>query len=124
MNSNGQGKYYSVLTRAEIREKMMKQVAHISELFSLSLSDATVVLIRLRWDSFKVQELLGDDNQKFLSEIGLVGSPSVDFEVAGEGNNLVSTPCCSHKFTRECWRDYLRESLVKNKNKNKKKKDE
>ncbi|CAH8364185.1 unnamed protein product [Eruca vesicaria subsp. sativa] len=118
MNSKGQ-RHYSVLTRAEIHEKIMKEVVQISQVFSLSLSDATVILIHLRWNSFKASDHLGEDKDKFLSELGLVGSKSPsdeDLEVIGEGDaNLVSTPLCSHKFCTDCWRDYLSKSLEKKK---------
>ncbi|KAF8052986.1 hypothetical protein N665_1482s0017 [Sinapis alba] len=103
---------------------MMKEVVQISEVFSMSESDATVILIRLRWNSFKASDLLGDDKEKFLLELGLVGSNSCsdeeDLEVTntdGEADNLVSTPFCSHKYCTDCWRDYLRESLKKKKKK-------
>ncbi|KAG2310010.1 hypothetical protein Bca52824_021567 [Brassica carinata] len=124
MNFNGGQRHYSVLTRAEIREKMMKEVVQISEVFSVSLSDATVILIRLRWNSFKVSDRLGEDKEKFLSESGLVesnksSSSDEDLdEVTGEGDdNLVSTPFCSHKFCTDCWRDYLSKTLKKKKKK-------
>ncbi|KAF8052985.1 hypothetical protein N665_1482s0016 [Sinapis alba] len=91
---------------------MMKEVVQISEVFSLSLSDATVILIRLGWNSFKASDRLGDDKEKFLSELGLVGSKSCSSDKEGD-KYLVSTPFCSHKFSTDCWRDYLRKSLVK-----------
>ncbi|KAL0874698.1 hypothetical protein Bca101_024403 [Brassica carinata] len=119
MNYDGK-RVYSVHTREEIREKMMKEVVGISEVFSLSLSDATVILISQRWNSFKASDRLGDDKEKFLSGLGLFGSikPSSSDEdldeVTGEGDsNLVSTPFCSHKFSKDCWKDYLSKTLEK-----------
>ncbi|CAH8364193.1 unnamed protein product [Eruca vesicaria subsp. sativa] len=103
-------RHYSVLTRAEIREKMMKEVVQISQDFSLSLSDATVILVRLRWNSFKASDLLKNDKDKFLSGLGLVGSSN---KSSSGDANLVSTPFCSHKFCTECWRHYLRKTLKK-----------
>ncbi|CAH2073471.1 unnamed protein product [Thlaspi arvense] len=135
MEADGQ-RLYSVLTRTEVREKMMKEIAQISDVFSLSQSDATVILIRLRWNSFKASDLLGDDKEKFLAELGLIkdfgsdqnesNSSSVDHDMNdpdGDGNDLVSTPFCSHKFLTTYWRDYLIESLEKKK-KNSKNEDE
>ncbi|KAH0936695.1 hypothetical protein HID58_004156, partial [Brassica napus] len=117
MNYNGR-RLYSVHTREEIREKMMKEVVQISEVFSLSLSDATVILVHLCWNLCKASDRLVDDKEKFLSELGLVGSSDEDLEVDGEGDdNLVSTPFCSHKFSRDCWRDYLSKTLKKKKKK-------
>ncbi|KAL0736271.1 hypothetical protein Bca4012_012481 [Brassica carinata] len=102
MESNGQ-RLYSVLTRAEVLDKMMKEIVQISEVFSVSRSDATVALIRLGWDSFRASDLLGDDKDKFLSELGLVSN-----RTDGDGDiDLVSTPLCSHKFCSDCWRDHL-----------------
>ncbi|CAN6847182.1 unnamed protein product [Brassica oleracea] len=113
MNYNGR-RLYSVHTREEIREKMVKEVVQISEVFSLSLSDATVILVHLCWNLCKASDRLVDDKEKFLSELGLVGSSGEDLEVTGEGDdNLVSTPFCSHKFSRDCWRDYLSKTLKK-----------
>lgn len=118
MNYDGK-RLYSVHTREEIREKMMKEVVGISEVFSLSLSDATVILISQRWNSFKASDRLGDDKERFLSELGLVtgSNKSEDLEVTGgEGDgNLVSTPFCSHKFCKDCWKDYLSKTLEKKK---------
>ncbi|KAF8115697.1 hypothetical protein N665_0025s0155 [Sinapis alba] len=111
MESDGQ-RVYSVLTRTDVREKMMKEIVQISEVFSLSHSDATVALIRLGWDSFRASDLLGDDKEKFLSELGLVQVSDSNHEMI-DGDVLVSTPFCSHKFCSDCWRDYLSESLEK-----------
>ncbi|ESQ40837.1 hypothetical protein EUTSA_v10015828mg [Eutrema salsugineum] len=127
MEADGQ-RLYSVLTRTEVREKMMKEIVQISEVFSLSQSDATVVLICLRWNPFKVSDLLGDDKEKFLAELGLVNvfdsNPNEPNASCAHGDYLVSTPFCSHKFCTTCWRDYLSESLEKKKKKKKKKDDE
>ncbi|CAH8281639.1 unnamed protein product [Eruca vesicaria subsp. sativa] len=101
MESNGQ-RLYSVLTRAEVLDKMMKEIFQISEVFSISQPDATLTLIRLGWDSIRASDLLGDNKEKFLSKLGL------------DDNNLVSTPLCSHKFCSDCWKDYhLSKSLEK-----------
>ncbi|EFH38993.1 predicted protein [Arabidopsis lyrata subsp. lyrata] len=50
------GKPYSVLTRNEISVKMKKQINEISDIFCISKSDATVLLMYLRWDSLRVSE--------------------------------------------------------------------
>ncbi|CAL9229685.1 unnamed protein product [Arabidopsis halleri] len=119
------GKKYSVLAKTEVREKMMKEIEQISEVFSVSKSDATVILICLRWNSFKASDLLGDNKEKFLAKLGLVqvfgsnSSSSADREKttlsAGDGDYLVSTPFCSHKFSTTCWSEYLSDALEKNK---------
>ncbi|XP_013715293.2 probable E3 ubiquitin-protein ligase ARI16 [Brassica napus] len=108
MESAAAQRLYSVLTRTEVRDKMMKEIVQISEVFSLSQSDATVALIHLGWDSFKASDLLGDNKERFLSKLGLVGD--------GDNDNLVSsTPLCSHKFCSDCWRDHLSEALEEEK---------
>ncbi|ESQ40838.1 hypothetical protein EUTSA_v10013280mg [Eutrema salsugineum] len=130
MATNGQ-RLYSVLTRKDVGEKMMKEIDQISEVFSLSKSDAIVILTHLRWNSFKVSDRLGDDKERFLAELGLVRVSDMSQEnesIAcfadhktnsdGVGDYLVSTPFCSHKFCITCWRDYLNELLEKKKNNN------
>lgn len=118
------GQKYSVLVKSQVREKMMKEIDQISEVFSVSKSDATVILIRLRWNSFKASDLLGDNKEKFLAELGLVrvfdsNSSSADCETTtlsdGDGGCFVSTPFCSHKFSTTRWSVYLNDALEKNK---------
>lgn len=113
MESSVAQRLYSVLTRTEVRDKMMKEIVQISEVFSLSQSDATVALIRLGWDSFKASDLLGDNKEKFLSKLGLVQVSGSNRGDGDNNNNLVSTPLCSHKFCSDCWRDHLTQSLKK-----------
>nr|VDD34250.1 unnamed protein product [Brassica oleracea] len=108
MESSAAQRLYSVLTRTEVLDKMMKEIVQISEVFSLSQSDATVALIRLGWDSFKASDLLGDNKEKFLSKLELVQVPG-----SNHGDGDVSTPLCSHKFCSGCWRDHLSQSLKK-----------
>ncbi|EOA23053.1 hypothetical protein CARUB_v10003823mg [Capsella rubella] len=119
------GQRYSVLVKSEVREQMVKEIDQISEVFSVSKSDATVILTRLRWNSFKASDRLGDNKEKFLAELGLVrvvdsNSSSADREKAtlSDGTNgdyFVSTPFCSHKFSKTCWSEYLTDALEKNK---------
>ncbi|CAD5331200.1 unnamed protein product [Arabidopsis thaliana] len=113
------GQKYSVLAKTQVREKMMKEIEQISEVFLVSKSDATVILIRLGWNSFKASDLLGDNKEKFLAKLGLArvlnsNSSSADRET-GDGDYLVSTPFCSHKFSTTCWSEYLSDALKKNK---------
>ncbi|XP_010452891.1 PREDICTED: probable E3 ubiquitin-protein ligase ARI16 [Camelina sativa] len=118
------GQKYSVLVKTEVRDKMMGEINQISEFFSVSKSDATVILVRLRWNSFKASDLLVDNKDKFLAELGLARVPISNSSSAGretttlpdgDGDYLVSTPFCSHKFSTTCWSEYLNDALVKNK---------
>ncbi|XP_006280264.2 probable E3 ubiquitin-protein ligase ARI15 [Capsella rubella] len=70
METNGE-RPYSVLTRDEVEEKMKKQIDDISQIFLVSKSDATVLLISLRWDSLRVSDRLDVDKEKVLTESGL-----------------------------------------------------
>ncbi|CAA7027057.1 unnamed protein product [Microthlaspi erraticum] len=124
MEVDGQ-RQHSVFTIAEIREQIMKEIDQIMEVFSLSKSDATVILIRLRWNMFKASDRLGDDDKKrFLAELGLVPitglykNKSVDSCVDHETHSpddgeyvAVSTPFCPHKYCTKCWSKYLIQSL-------------
>ncbi|CAL9244749.1 unnamed protein product [Arabidopsis halleri] len=121
---NDRERPYSVLTRDELREKMKKQIAEISEIFSLSKSDATVLLMFLRWDSDRVSDCLVENKEKVLSESGLkpvVANPNQELSYTSCGicfktcdeyyleddDYLISTPYCSHMFCKTCWRKYL-----------------
>ena len=115
METDGQ-RVYSVLTTNEVGEKMTSEINQISEVFLLSKSDATLILISLRWNSFKASDLLGDDKEKLLSDLGLVKvfsscqeSDSVSSFAGHE--NLVSTPFCSHEFSETCWKSHLNNLL-------------
>ncbi|XP_019097682.1 PREDICTED: probable E3 ubiquitin-protein ligase ARI16 [Camelina sativa] len=116
------GQTYSVLVNTEVRDKMMKEINLLSEVFSVSKSDATVILVRLRWNSFKASDLLVDNKDKFLAELGLARVPNSNSSGRetttlpdGDGDYLVSTPFCSHKFSTTCWSEYLNDALVKTK---------
>jgi len=115
METDGQ-RVYSVLTTNEVGEKMTSEINQISEVFLLSKSDATLILISLRWNSFKASDRLGDDKEKLLSDLGLVKvfsscqeNDSV-YSFTGQ-ENLVSTPFCSHKFSEACWTSHLNNLL-------------
>uniref|UniRef100_M4FB10 RBR-type E3 ubiquitin transferase n=1 Tax=Brassica campestris TaxID=3711 RepID=M4FB10_BRACM len=116
METDGQS-LYAVLTTNEVGEKMTREINQISEVFLLSKSDATLILISLRWNSFKASDRLGDDKEKLLSDLGLVKVFSSCQEndsvssFAGQ-ENLVSTPFCSHKFSETCWRSHLSNLLT------------
>ncbi|CAN8256820.1 unnamed protein product [Cochlearia groenlandica] len=125
MEADGQ-RLHSVLSKTEVLEKMKKEIEQISEVFSVSRSDATVILISLRWNSFQVSDRLGEeDKEKFLSKLGLgqesiLSSENQETESKGicdddddDGSVMVSTPFCSHKYGIDYWRDYLTESLEK-----------
>ncbi|EOA15251.1 hypothetical protein CARUB_v10028650mg [Capsella rubella] len=111
---------YHVLTRDEVKEKMKKQIDDISNIFVMSNSDATVLLMHLRWDSMQVSDCLVDNKEKLLWEAGLksdVPDPNgelsdshcgVCFKTSVEFyGGLVSTSFCSHKFCKSCWSNYL-----------------
>ncbi|KAG2329886.1 hypothetical protein Bca4012_020594 [Brassica carinata] len=100
METDGQG-VYSVLTRNDVGKKMKSEINQISEVFSLSKSDATVILISFRWNSFKASDRLGDDKEKLMGDL--------------DQENLVSTPYCPHKFSETCWISYLNNLLENNK---------
>ncbi|CAH8280707.1 unnamed protein product [Arabidopsis lyrata] len=129
------GKPYSVLTRNEISVKMKKQINEISDIFFISKSDATVLLMYLRWDSLRVSERLGENKEKLLMDSGLesvVIDPNPDssseisletdvYEFADDddddedynddNDDLISTPFCSHKFDTTYWREYLEKNF-------------
>ncbi|KAL9284453.1 putative E3 ubiquitin-protein ligase ARI14 [Arabidopsis thaliana] len=115
---------YSVLTRNEITVKMKKQINEISDIFFISNSDATVLLMYLRWDSLRVSERLGENKEKLLMDSGLKSvmidlSPDSSSEISLEtdvyefdgDNDLISTPFCSHKFDSKYWREYLEKNF-------------
>ncbi|KAL1196323.1 putative E3 ubiquitin-protein ligase ARI16 [Cardamine amara subsp. amara] len=109
---------YSILEKTQVRERMMKGIDQISEVFSISKFDATVILIHLRWNSFKAADLLGDNKKKFLAKLRLVqvfDLNQTESDSDGTGDYLVSTPFCSHKFSKTRWSEYLRDTLDKNK---------
>lgn len=122
MEGDQQGPY-SVLTRNEVKDKMKKQIDDISGVFYVSKNDATVLFMYLRWDTLRVSERLGEDKDKLLSESGL-SSVATDLSDSSwviinktsdshdDDGGLISTPCCSHKFCKTCWREYL-DSLEK-----------
>ncbi|EOA14674.1 hypothetical protein CARUB_v10027944mg [Capsella rubella] len=126
---------YSVLTRDEVSEKMKKQIDDISDIFLISNSDATVLLMFLRWDSLRVSERLGENKEKSLMDSGLKpavfdtildSSSEISFEADvyefddddddddddednpdDDDDGLISTPFCSHKFGTTYWTEYL-----------------
>ncbi|XP_010484127.1 PREDICTED: probable E3 ubiquitin-protein ligase ARI14 [Camelina sativa] len=126
---------YSVLTRDEVSEKMKKQINDISEIFLVSKSDATVLLMSLRWDLLRVSERLSENKEKSLVDSGL--KPDVidtnldscseisfetdvyefeDDDADDDDNNdddgdLISTPFCSHKFGTTYWTEYLEKNF-------------
>jgi len=115
---------YSVLTRNEITVKMKKQINEISDIFFISNSDATVLLMYLRWDSLRVSERLGENKEKLLMDSGLKSvmidpSPDSSSEISLEtdvyefdgDNDLISMPFCSHKFDSKYWREYLEKNF-------------
>lgn len=69
---------YSFLTRDEVQEKMKKQIDEISEIFWVSRSDATVLLMYFRWDSLRVSDRLGEDKENLLTESGLKSVVVID----------------------------------------------
>ncbi|XP_010547689.1 PREDICTED: probable E3 ubiquitin-protein ligase ARI16 [Tarenaya hassleriana] len=120
---------YSVITEREICAKMDKQIDEISEIFSVSKSAATVILLSQRWNVFRVSDRLGDDQDMFLEEFGLKSDGSKQDEPTdstscgiclesstADGHQthvLVSTPLCSHNFCTKCWMEYLENCLDK-----------
>lgn len=124
METDGQ-RVYSVLTTNEVGEKMMSEINQISEVFLLSKSDATVILISFHWNSFKASDRLGDDKEKLLLELGLVKvfSSSQENESVSsfaDQETLVSTPFCPHKFSETCWISHLNNLLEEGKAENNK----
>ncbi|XP_019087689.1 PREDICTED: probable E3 ubiquitin-protein ligase ARI13 [Camelina sativa] len=112
---------YHVLTKDEVREKMKKQIDDISGVFSISESDAIVLLKYHRWDSMKVSDCLVENKEKALLESGLrsvVPDPNGElslvlclfcFKTPSEfDGDLVSTPFCSHNFCTACWNNHLK----------------
>ncbi|CAA7034902.1 unnamed protein product [Microthlaspi erraticum] len=57
---------------------MKKQIDEISEIFWVSRSDATVLLMYLKWDSLRVSERLAEDKEKLLTESGLKSVVVID----------------------------------------------
>ncbi|CAH2043634.1 unnamed protein product [Thlaspi arvense] len=117
---------YSVLTRDEVKEKMEKKVDAISEIFCVSTSDATVLLMNLRWDSRLLSERLSEDREKLLTESGLKpvvidsnrdlsdSAYDVFYEFDDDdhdGDEKISTPFCSHEFSTRYWSGYLEKSF-------------
>ncbi|CAH8280710.1 unnamed protein product [Arabidopsis lyrata] len=113
---------YAVLTMDEVKEKMKKEISEISEIFLISKSDATVLLMFLRWDSNRVLERLGEDAEKLMTESGLksvvIDSNQDLSDVScgicskiGDGDGLISTACCSHKLCNTCWSEYLEKNF-------------
>lgn len=126
---------YSVLTRDEVKKMLKKQIDDISEIFGVSRSDATVLLMSSRWDSIRVSERLSENKDRLLTELGLksiisglrsiVIDPNRDLSDSScdvfyefdddddvdDGDDLISTPICSHKFRASYWREYLEEKL-------------
>ncbi|KAJ4897336.1 putative E3 ubiquitin-protein ligase ARI13 [Raphanus sativus] len=118
---------YSVCTRDYLKEKMNKQINDISEIFCVSNSDATVLLMKLRWNSQLLSERLCQENKKLLSESGLkpvvtdtkkdLSDSSCDefyefFDDVNDDDDVkTSTPFCSHKFSTTYWSKYLEKNF-------------
>ncbi|CAN6814055.1 unnamed protein product [Brassica oleracea] len=114
---------YSVCTRDDLKERITKQIDVISEIFCVSNSDATVLLMKLRWNSQLLSERLSQENKKLLTESGLkpvvvtdsnqdLSDSSCDefyefFDDVDDDDVKVSTPFCSHKFSTTYWSKYL-----------------
>ncbi|KAF3513494.1 hypothetical protein F2Q69_00004972 [Brassica cretica] len=114
---------YSVCTRDDLKERITKQIDVISEIFCVSNSDATVLLMKLRWNSQLLSERLSQENKKLLAESGLkpvvvtdsnqdLSDSSCDefyefFDDVDDDDVKVSTPFCSHKFSTTYWSKYL-----------------
>ncbi|KAF3542736.1 hypothetical protein DY000_02008140 [Brassica cretica] len=60
---------------------------------------------------YRRTEHLGDEKEKILSELGMVKVFS-----SNEENESVSTPFCSHKFSKTCWTSHLSNLLEGNNN--------
>ncbi|CAN8264494.1 unnamed protein product [Cochlearia groenlandica] len=112
---------YTVLTLCDLRKKMNKQIDEISQIFWVSRSNATILLMNLRWDTLRVSESLSEDKDLVFTKSGL--KPIVtdtyqdsscdefyEFEFDDDDDDddgNISTPCCSHKFTTSYWSEYL-----------------
>ena len=126
MEDDDQQRPYSVCTRDDLKERITKQIDVISEIFCVSNSDATVLLMKLRWNSQLLSERLSQENKKLLTESGLkpvdvtdsnqdLSDSSCDEfyeffdDVDDDGDDVVkvSTPFCSHKFSTTYWSKYL-----------------
>ncbi|CAN7100902.1 unnamed protein product [Brassica rapa subsp. narinosa] len=122
---------YSVCTRDDLKERITKQIDVISEIFCVSNSDATVLLMKLRWNSQLLSERLSQENKKLLTESGLkpvdvtdsnqdLSDSSCDefyefFDDVDDDDRddvvKVSTPFCSHKFSTAYWSKYLEKNF-------------
>ncbi|KAL1225471.1 putative E3 ubiquitin-protein ligase ARI16 [Cardamine amara subsp. amara] len=111
MEAYGQS-FYLIHETAQVREKMMKEINQISEIFSVSKSDATIVLIDLLWNSYKASDLLGDNKEKLFAELRLVqifdlnqnesNSSSADHETTAYDGNQKDLIADSRVFWRTC----------------------
>ncbi|KAG2327004.1 hypothetical protein Bca52824_009732 [Brassica carinata] len=122
-------KPYSVYTIDDLKEKVDKQIDAISDIFCVSNSDATVLLMKLGWNSELLQERMSEDEKKLLMESGLIPVVVTDSnqdllsdsscdefyeffdDVDDDDNVKISTPFCCHKFSTTYWSNYLEKNF-------------
>lgn len=108
---------YFVCTRDDLKEKMNKQINDISEIFCVSNSDVTALLMKLRWNSQLLSERLCQENNKLSTESGFVTDSNQDLSHSDSScddvDDKVSTPFCSHQFSINYWSKYLEKNKKK-----------
>ncbi|KAF3550281.1 hypothetical protein DY000_02005926 [Brassica cretica] len=108
---------YFVCTRDDLKEKMNKQINDISEIFCVSNSDVTALLMKLRWNSQLLSERLCQENNKLSTESGFVTDSNQDLSDSDSScddvDDKVSTPFCSHEFSINYWNKYLEKNKKK-----------
>ncbi|GLT95588.1 hypothetical protein SLE2022_132620 [Rubroshorea leprosula] len=112
---------YTILSEADIRQRLEDDIMRISTVLSISDVEARILLRYYNWSVSKVNDEWFGDEEKVRKAVGLLEKPVVKFPDGKEmtcGICFENYPCdrlraaaCGHPFCNSCWAGYISTSI-------------
>ncbi|KAK8580939.1 hypothetical protein V6N13_143994 [Hibiscus sabdariffa] len=113
----------SVLTEADVRQRMTDTIAEVSSVLSLSKIEAGILLLHYNWSVSHVFDAWFADEKLAREKVGLFVKPLLQFPDHG-GSILCGIcfeyyPCdglkstrCGHPYCNDCWSSYIKTAIA------------
>ncbi|XP_033138237.1 probable E3 ubiquitin-protein ligase ARI12 [Brassica rapa] len=117
--------YVTILKEGDIRSRMKEEIQRVSNTYSISEDDATLLLAHFRWDDIELHKKWSDNAKSVRESVGIFELER-PLDLPSDDKNFCCGICfkllslersasvsCGHRVCKFCWRSHINKSINK-----------
>ncbi|CAG7909247.1 hypothetical protein BRARA_J00404 [Brassica rapa] len=115
--------YVTILKEGDIRSRMKEEIQRVSNTYSISEDDATLLLAHFRWDDIELHKKWSDNAKSVRESVGIFELER-PLDLPSDDKNFYCGICfkllslersasvsCGHRVCNFCWRSHINKSI-------------